>query len=356
MRRPRLGFLGVWVFITLSPASSIAPIAAEVGAERRMYLPLMGVMAILVLGIFAFRVPRSAFLVPFSFGRRNNERNNERNGERNEERGTRNAERFLASVVLASTLALATTTFVRNRDYASPLTLARTTLAAWPTANAHQLVGQELATLGQHDEAIQHLREAVSGYPPARYSLGAELFATGQLNEAINELQQFVRDEPDLPPARSARMLIARAHGLLADTLAAERAFAGAIPHYRAFLTADPGNATAWTGLGVALVATGDAPGSADAFRHAVAAAPGDTHMRQNLARALLDRGDAAGALAEAQQAVTLGANDPAAHEILGRVLAAQGRTNDAVRELQRALQIDPSYVPALEALRLIKR
>jgi hypothetical protein len=39
-RRPMLGFLGAWFFITLAPTTSFVPIAAEVGAERRMYLAL----------------------------------------------------------------------------------------------------------------------------------------------------------------------------------------------------------------------------------------------------------------------------------------------------------------------------
>ena len=54
--RPALGFLGAWVFITLAPTSSFVPIATEVGAERRMYLPLMAVAALLVIpGISALR-------------------------------------------------------------------------------------------------------------------------------------------------------------------------------------------------------------------------------------------------------------------------------------------------------------
>ena len=34
------GFLGAWFWITLAPTSTIVPIATEVAAERRMYLPL----------------------------------------------------------------------------------------------------------------------------------------------------------------------------------------------------------------------------------------------------------------------------------------------------------------------------
>ena len=49
-RWPMLGFLGVWFFVTLAPTSSIVPIATEVGAERRMYLPLLAVVALAVVG------------------------------------------------------------------------------------------------------------------------------------------------------------------------------------------------------------------------------------------------------------------------------------------------------------------
>src|SRR5439155_17727388 len=50
-RRPALGFLGAWFFVTLAPTSTIVPIATEVGAERRMYLPLVAVVTIVVAGV-----------------------------------------------------------------------------------------------------------------------------------------------------------------------------------------------------------------------------------------------------------------------------------------------------------------
>ena len=48
--RPKIGFLGVWFFITLAPTSSFVPIATEVGAERRMYLPLAAIVVLMVMG------------------------------------------------------------------------------------------------------------------------------------------------------------------------------------------------------------------------------------------------------------------------------------------------------------------
>ena len=48
---PRLGFLLVWVVVTLAPTSSLVPIATEVGAERRMYVPLMALAVLAAVGV-----------------------------------------------------------------------------------------------------------------------------------------------------------------------------------------------------------------------------------------------------------------------------------------------------------------
>ena len=54
-RRPRLGFCAIWFWITLSPASSFVAMAGEVGAERRMYLPLIGLITLGVVGVVLAR-------------------------------------------------------------------------------------------------------------------------------------------------------------------------------------------------------------------------------------------------------------------------------------------------------------
>src|SRR5207248_6016874 len=53
-RWPKVGFLGAWFFITLAPTSSVVPIATEVGAERRMYLPLIALVVLGVVGASVF--------------------------------------------------------------------------------------------------------------------------------------------------------------------------------------------------------------------------------------------------------------------------------------------------------------
>jgi hypothetical protein len=56
IRQPKWGFLTAWFFITLAPTSSIVPIATEVGAERRMYLPLIAVVVLVVVGVSLIRM------------------------------------------------------------------------------------------------------------------------------------------------------------------------------------------------------------------------------------------------------------------------------------------------------------
>src|SRR5207244_3579897 len=142
-RRPMLGFLGAWFFITLAPTSSFIPIATEVGAERRMYLPLLGLMALAVTAAYWF-VGRPAF-GPAKAGPH-----------------VRSAAPAMA-LLIGIAGALAVTTFVRNREYSSALTLARTVVERRPTAVTRHYLAEQLALAGRHEEAIPHLRDAVAG-------------------------------------------------------------------------------------------------------------------------------------------------------------------------------------------------
>src|SRR5205823_9196834 len=54
VRWPVAGFLGAMFFLTLAPTSSVVPILSEVGAERRMYLPLAALSILFVLAMIKF--------------------------------------------------------------------------------------------------------------------------------------------------------------------------------------------------------------------------------------------------------------------------------------------------------------
>src|SRR5262249_41033760 len=122
-RVPKLGFAGAWFFITLAPTSTIVPIATEVGAERRMYLPLIALVALativgqVLISHVAARSARRASLAPS----------------------------VVSGIVLSAVvIVLAARTFARNREYASGLSLAQTVVDRRPTGIAHHILGQEL--------------------------------------------------------------------------------------------------------------------------------------------------------------------------------------------------------------------
>jgi tetratricopeptide (TPR) repeat protein len=272
----------------------LVPIATEVGAERRMYLPLVALAAAAVtLGAYAWerRFPRS-------FAR--------------------------SGVALLALLAvlMAVGTVARNREYASALTIAQTVLDRWPTGYAQAMVGASLGAEGQHAEAAAHLRAAVRSYPEARYYLGGELFEIGDYNGAIDALQDYMREFPQRLEVLRAKMIVGRAHGRLADAAFAERQWAAASDQYEAYLASNSDDPGAVTNFAIALTALGRRDEALTAFRRAAKIAPRDVNARRNLARALAERGDFEVAKIEFEQALQLNPGDAQVRHDLDVVLA----------------------------------
>jgi hypothetical protein len=196
--RPKIGFLGVWFFITLAPTSSFVPIATEVGAERRMYLPLAAIVVLVVVGAALLwersrqNVRLKADATSSTAGSRSVRLPLDDAPGRQPD-GTSIVGFALFAVVTA---ALATGTVWRNREYSSAVSLARTVVSRWPTARAQHWLGAELMAAGAHDEGMTNLRQALDGDPRVHYTLGMALFKDGQLPEAIEHLRAFVVAEP----------------------------------------------------------------------------------------------------------------------------------------------------------------
>ena len=348
VRYPKVGVLAAWFFIALAPTSSILPIATEVGAERRMYLPLIALIVLAVVALSRYR------------------RLDGPTG---------------AAVVGVVALALTWGTVTRNREYASPIVLAQTNLERRPTSDAHHWLGVELIVAGRDEEGLVHLRQAVPGAPRAHYTLGYELLKRGDVAGAISELEAFVRDQPFLLEAVSARSLLGRAYAsqrrwteaitqhrtvltmnpsrsdrtaterLLGDALMAQESYADAAAHFNAALMLSPNDVDAIMGLGLGAVATDHLDRAAALFERALSIAPNSSAAHRNLAAVRFDQRNAEAAAPHAQRAVQLSPDDPVAHDILGRVLTVQGRVGEARAAFERALQIDADYAQAREDL-----
>ena len=209
-RWPALGFLGAVFFITLSPTSSVVPISTEVGAERRMYLPLAALIVVVVIAVRALT-----------------DRLAGREGPRRILQGTAlDAARTLAvretsrvglrhivqvGLAVAVCLLLAAGTMARNREYTTTLSLARTIVDRWPSGRGHYLLGTELLTAGQREAGMAELRASAADYPGARYALGTELLAEGRMDAAIEQLDAFIRALPGHANVAPARDMLGRA-------------------------------------------------------------------------------------------------------------------------------------------------
>jgi tetratricopeptide (TPR) repeat protein len=363
--RPALGFLGAWFFITLSPTSSIVPIASEVGAERRMYLPLAALAVLFVIG--GWRIA-GAWRARASVSQ------------------ARSIPLVAAGLVLFVGVALAWRTHARTGEFASPLVMARTIYERWPAPATAHLLANELIGAGSRDEGIALLRTSAATFAPAHLELGVELFKAGNHREAIEHLRAFVRAEPNLTSAATAELLIGQAltnqrrfddaiahlqgvlarrpddavaMGLLADAHFARGAFTEAISGYEAFLAVDPNRPDALGNLAIAYVNTGQLDRALPAFRRAAELQPTNLQASLNLTRALLDRGhasDLAEASARADALAAAAPQEPAVHSLRGLALERQRQFAEARAAYERALALDPSHLPAREGLARLGR
>jgi len=349
VRKPRWGYLGAWFFVTLAPTSSIVPIATEVGAERRMYLPLVALVVLVVVGASCVASRRGAAVL----------------------------------AVVATLFFVGTAT--RNIEYQSSLGLARTVVERYPSSVAHHFLGAELLAAGDREAAMTELRQAIPGAPGARLILGVELLEEGKTSDGIEQLQTFVRDQPMSREARSARQRLGAAllaqqrrpeaieqlqmvltmnpsnaeridtHGMLALAFLGAGSFEEAIAHHREYLRARPNDHEMLLGLGISLVENDEREEAIPVFRRVTERDPMNAIAQQSLATLLYEQKNFEDALVPAEQAVALQPSDPDTHVLLGRVLAQLGRLDESRSLFERALQIDPVHPEAREDLRRLQ-
>lgn len=353
---PRIGFWGAWFFITLAPASSLIPIPTEMGAERRMYLPLMALTLLLVLA------------ARWALGRMP---------------AARLRSRLSWAVTGAVVFALGATTVARNRDYQDALRIWQTSLDRWPQPRAHEHVSMALRDAGRLEESIAHLRTAAPDSPNARHALASALLERGELTESIAQFKEYIRLRPDDP-----NIILGREELAVAQLRAGDAA--GAAEQFRAIIALDPRYARARVGLGDALVQlnqpgaaldafaeavrlqpsnlvalvnlallkarAGDMSGAITSLRSALAVEPRHIAARQQLIDVLLRRGDMAAVETEARLLVGYTPQDANAHNVLGIALASQARLGPARDAFEAALRLDPNHRQAGENLARLTR
>lgn len=162
-RFPRAGLFGAWILGLLAPASSFAVVHTEVGADRRMYLPLIGFLFLIALAILVLstsKIPRKAAAIGA----------------------------FVAMILLL------VQTRVRADEYQDLERLWSLDLERYPqSAESDYSLGEIYRQRGEFDRAIQKYRDTLAKndqHRMARTNLGALLFQAGQRDEGFQLLQE----------------------------------------------------------------------------------------------------------------------------------------------------------------------
>ena len=358
--RPRLGFLGVWFFVTLAPTSSAIPIATEVGAERRMYLPLAAVVVLVVAGTYAGAVAAS--------------------------RKKWTARQWTAAAatglaVVAALLGLRTAG--RNREYSSVLVLAQTTVERYPHGRSYFFLGSELLREGRRDEGLHYLERSAVDFPGARFAIGLTYLEQQRLDAGIEQLEEYLRLLPTHINVPHARDMLARAYleqgkldraahhyterlklapidfgplERLGDIAVRQNKLPEAIARYQAFLLQTPGSTSAHNSLGAALATSGRMPEAVQSFQRAVELDPRNRDAWLNLARAQVETGEPARGVEAARRAVALAPGHAVSYEVLGTALGLSGDLDAAIAAFKSAIALDPTDARARDGLALAGR
>jgi tetratricopeptide (TPR) repeat protein len=314
-RRPVVGFAGAWFLLILAPTTSIVPVVGQPMAEHRMYLPLAAVIALVVLGSYAW------------VGRR------------------------CAWVLLAFALVLGFLTERRNEEYRNPLIFWRKLVAYQPdNARIRNNFGLALLDIpGQVPAAIAEFRASVRIDPneeQAHNNLGFALAQTpGRVPEVIAEFKAALQIDPDFEKAHfNLGNILMKIPGRTLE----------AIAEYESALRINPDSVEAHFNLGNALMQVpGRVPEAIAQYETALRIDPDSADTHYNLGNALMNvPGRSAEAIAEYRAALRIDPNFAKAHFNLGNALIIiPGRSAEAMAEYEAALRSNPNFAEVHNAL-----
>jgi len=325
-RRWWWGFWGAWFFLLLAPTSSFLPLPTEPATERRMYLPLVAVIAVALEG--SDYLCRNLWI---RFGWPDRLRSWPQ-----------------AGVLVGLALALGLATIQRNTQYHSAESIWADVVAKRPNSlRGHINLGVALLDEGRPKESIPYFMDALRfdpNQPIVRCDLANALATSGATNQAIAELQQVLRDSPNHAPA----------HAALADIFASLGNRQAALEQYVAVLTINPDENAAHFNLAQLLTRMGQREGAIAQYGEALRLDPRNATAHYNLANLLAETGHEAEAIAHYTAAAQFDPHNARSQINLGNLFLKQGHSNDAINAYTEALRVDPNAFKAHNNLAVI--
>lgn len=305
-RNTATGWIGTFFFAILTP-TLIVPIATEIAAERRMYMPLAALIVVVVAGVYRLLSRHSV---------------------------SRTA---LVSVVgVAAVLAGVggVVSSARMADYVDDLAIWQNVTANQPdNPTAHCNVGTFLMERDRLDEAITYFERAIAIRPEdstAHHNLGTVLVRLGRPDEATPHFKQAVAAQPDY----------AMGHNKLGFTEIKAGHPEKAQKHFEQALSWKPEDADANRGMANVLLAQGKPAEAEPHARTAVTGAAQDAETQNVLGAVLAQLGNFAEAIEHLELAVEL---DPKSLQAQGNLMAAYasvGRRDEAIAAAEKALAL----------------
>ena len=322
VKRPRWGFLGVWFFGILAPTSSVIP-TRDVIAERRMYLPLMAVITLLVVGVYlAGRAMIRRGWLP-----------------------SRIAVGVGVGLAIVFGVTWGVLTVERNHVYYSELAIWEDTAAKSPAnARAHSNLGIIMSARREFEAALMHYQTALKLQPDVarnHYDVANTLTCLGRIDEAQACYEKAIEIDSDY----------ADPHNNLASLFARRGQLEQAKAHYQRALEIKPDYPEAHNNLANILAQKGETGGAISHYQKALASKPDYAEAHNNLGFALANIGRIDEAVDHYQKALEVNSNYAVAHYNLANALYRQGRIVAAVPHWQDAVRLQPNHAAMVNQL-----
>ena len=308
------GFLGAWFFLILAPSSSFVPIITEVAAEHRMYLPLAGIITLVVIWTYIFGkhlLSKQPFLD--------------------------NYRKAIGYALLGIMLiALGMLTVRRNDDYHSELLIWQDTVFKRPENwRACYNGGNSYFNRGEWDKAIADYNQAIkldSKYAEAHNNRGNTYFNKGDLNRAIADYNQAIRINPKFVLAYRNRGRAYKNKGELDRAVADYNQAIRLVPEY----------ATSYNNRGNIYLSKGELDMAIVDYNQAIRLNPKYAMAHNNRGNAYFKKGELDRAIADYSQAIRLNPRFAPAYRNRGSAYKNKGEWDKARADYNQAIRLKP--------------